>query len=198
MRPWLHATKQGLWPRQLPLAENTICIGWLLYSAPKYDLSELQRQLKQETAVEVALHFQIINDGLPAKTTCSTPHIKAIHMEIEQSISYPKRQSIEQIYSSNAQRFPLGIKMCLMPELQAVTNPEAWNKVVQLQALQEWFLKYTETSWICSDANELTPDKSRLYDILCSMMLPTLQANNRDPPLLYTISPMKEKDGYLV
>jgi len=68
--------------------------------------------------------------------------------------------------------------MCLMPELQAVTNPEAWNKVVQLQALQEWFLKYTETSQIRSDANKLTPDKSRLYDILRSMMLPTLQANN--------------------
>jgi len=40
--PWLRTTKQGLWPRQLPLVETTVCLGWLLFSAPKYNLEELR------------------------------------------------------------------------------------------------------------------------------------------------------------
>jgi len=55
MGPWLRATKQGMWPRQLPLVEQTKCIGWLLYSAPEYDLDELRRLLKHLTGVDVAL-----------------------------------------------------------------------------------------------------------------------------------------------
>jgi len=31
MGPWLWVTKQGMWPRQLPLVEHPICIGWLLF-----------------------------------------------------------------------------------------------------------------------------------------------------------------------
>ena len=42
MGPWLCATKQGLWPRQIPLAEQTLCIGWLLFSAPEYDLDDIR------------------------------------------------------------------------------------------------------------------------------------------------------------
>jgi len=29
--PWLCTTKQGLWPQQLPLVKQTICLGWLLF-----------------------------------------------------------------------------------------------------------------------------------------------------------------------
>jgi len=35
--PWLHVSHQGLWPRQIPRAEQTKCLGWLLYSAPEYN-----------------------------------------------------------------------------------------------------------------------------------------------------------------
>jgi len=38
---WLRETKQGMWLQQLALAEQTKCLGWLLYSAPEYNLEEL-------------------------------------------------------------------------------------------------------------------------------------------------------------
>ncbi len=38
---WFRETKQGMWPQQLVLAEQTKCLGWLLYSAPEYHLEEL-------------------------------------------------------------------------------------------------------------------------------------------------------------
>jgi len=66
MGPWLQGTKQGMWPRQIPLAEEVNCLGWLLYSGPEYDLGALWRCLKQDTEVDMTLCFRIINDGFLA------------------------------------------------------------------------------------------------------------------------------------
>jgi len=67
--PWLHETKQGLWPQQLPLAKHTVCIGWLLYSTPEYNLGKLHQQLKLISGIDVALCFCSIHDGIMEKTT---------------------------------------------------------------------------------------------------------------------------------
>jgi len=124
MGPWLQKTKQGMWPRQLPLVEETICIGWLLYSAPEYDLPALSQQIKKDTGGDVALCFQIIHDGLPAHANCRKPCIKAIHLEVKQGISSQLLKCIESTYSLTTRTFHLGIKMWLVPELQTMTNPE--------------------------------------------------------------------------
>jgi len=146
MGPWLCTTKQGLWLRQIPLAEQTLCIGWLLFSAPEYDLDDIRRTIKQATGVEVALRFRIINDGLPRHTIRTGPRIKAIHMEVEKETSSNKCKSIANLYSSTAQIFPLGIKMRLVPEINSLTNPDAHAQAVQLQALQAKFLNRSVTS----------------------------------------------------
>ncbi len=57
MGPWMEATKQRMWVRQLPLVEQTQCIGWLLYSAPKYNLDNLHKQIKKDMGINVELHF---------------------------------------------------------------------------------------------------------------------------------------------
>jgi len=43
MGSWLIETKQGMWPRQI--AETTICLGWLLFSSPEYNLRAIQRKI---------------------------------------------------------------------------------------------------------------------------------------------------------
>jgi len=134
MGPWLQITKQGMWPCQLPLAEETICLGWLLYSALEYDLLALSQRIKKDTGGNVALRFWIIQDGLPAQANRRKPRIKAIHLEVEQGISSQLLKRIESTYSLTARTFPLGIKMRLVPELQAMTNPEVYNKAINLQA----------------------------------------------------------------
>jgi len=111
MGTWLRETKQGMWARQLPLAEQTICIGWLLYSAPEYDLSELRKQLKLISGVNVALRFRSIHDGTRAKLERTKPRPKAIHMEVEYNIQPQQKKQIEHIYALTAHIFPLGIKM---------------------------------------------------------------------------------------
>jgi len=83
LNPWLRATKQGLWPRQLPLVEQTICVGWLLFSAPEYNLEELHRTILMATGVEVALRYRTISDKLQEHAPHQLPRVKAIHIEVD-------------------------------------------------------------------------------------------------------------------
>jgi len=38
---WLQFMEQGMWVSPLQMAEDTTCLGWLLYSADEYDQEEL-------------------------------------------------------------------------------------------------------------------------------------------------------------
>jgi len=111
MGPWLRATKQGLWPHQLRLTEQTKCISWLLYLAPEYHLSALRQQIQQETRIEVALCFRTIHEGRPTNAEHTPSRTKAIHMEVDLNILPEQQNRLERIYSSSARTFPLGIKM---------------------------------------------------------------------------------------
>jgi len=62
---WLKATDQGMWERPLQSAEDSICLGWLLYSADEYDKEALCWEIWQFTGVTVLVQFQAINDGTP-------------------------------------------------------------------------------------------------------------------------------------
>jgi len=91
---WLRETKQGMWPRQLTLTEQTKCLGWLLYSAPEYNLEELRQQIIGATGVEVALRYRIINDGQPIQTPRQAPRVKAIYIKVESTASKEMCQRI--------------------------------------------------------------------------------------------------------
>jgi len=42
---WLKATDQGMWERPLQTAEESVCLGWLLYLANKYAKEALCREI---------------------------------------------------------------------------------------------------------------------------------------------------------
>jgi len=73
--------------RQLSQAKQTKSIGWLLYSAPEYNIRDLQKQIKQETGIEVALHFHMIWDIRLTYAEQNKSPVKAIHLEVDHSIS---------------------------------------------------------------------------------------------------------------
>ena len=81
--PWLKTTQQGLWPRQLPLVEQTVCLGWLLFSAPEYNVEELRRTILAITGVRVALRYRRIRDTLPKQVAGPPSTVKAIHIEVD-------------------------------------------------------------------------------------------------------------------
>jgi len=64
---WLKSTTQGMWPAQLQDAEETTCLGWLLFSTNKTDKEALRKEIWQMTGVQVAIRFRAIDDGVPKK-----------------------------------------------------------------------------------------------------------------------------------
>jgi len=192
MGPWLRDTKQGLWPRQLPLTEQTKCLGWFLYLAPEYHLSALRQQIKQATGIDVALRFRTISDGRPVHADHTRPRTKAIHIEVDEKILPKEQQRVESLYASTARTFPLGIKMRLIPELGTTVPSTTSGQVIQMTNRQARFLAYTKTSRLPQAVPEA------VFQRLRDMTLPSGPANHSAKPLFHAISPMANKEGYLV
>jgi len=122
----------------LQMAEDTTCLGWLLYSADKYDCKELQKEIWAFVGVDVALRFREVDDGVPQKegTTC-TPHPKALHIKIDKGDPAQCHHALEKLYSSSATMFPLGIKMQLVRDHKLLTNTKAKAKANSLRSNQQ-------------------------------------------------------------
>jgi len=56
---WLKSMEQGMWKVPLQFAENTVCIGWLLYSAEEYDREPLCRDIWDLTGMQIALFVSV-------------------------------------------------------------------------------------------------------------------------------------------
>jgi len=198
LEPWLSATKQGMWICQLPLAEQTTCIGWLLYSAPEYNLSWLRQQLKQDTGIDVALRFRSILADRSGQVDCTTPCTKAIHLEVDSCTLPSQLKGLKKTYATDAKTFPLGIKMRLVPTCGTGNNQVFNTRVAQSIRLQARFLKYTETRWIKDANSEAMAQKCPLYNNLRAMTLPLSLAKQPRKPLFHAVSPTATNDGYLV
>jgi len=115
--PWLCTTKQGLWPQPLALVEQTVCLGWLLFSAPEYNLAEIQRAILTATGVQVALHYQIIKDCSLVQAPHKSPQIKAIHIKVDNRATQIHCEWIGTVFSAKTKKFLVGIKMQLVAEI---------------------------------------------------------------------------------
>ncbi len=137
--PWLSATKQGMWSCQLPLAEQITCIGWLLYSAPEYDLSLLHQQIKKDTGIDAALRFHSISTDGSSPADGTKPWTKAIHLEVNASILPSQLKRLERVCTPGAKTFPLGIKMQLVSAHSMEMNNAYQSKMSQSLCLQARF-----------------------------------------------------------
>jgi len=95
----------------LSLAKKTSCIGWLLYLAPKYNLSSLHQHIKQDTGIEVALRYCSISKDSSGQADSTITKTKAILVEVDSDMVPSQWKHIEQVYSAGAKKFPVGIKM---------------------------------------------------------------------------------------
>jgi len=59
---WLKSTSQGMWLTDLQSAEETMCAGWLLFSAGDYNCEALMQEIWNFLGVQVAICFCAIDD----------------------------------------------------------------------------------------------------------------------------------------
>jgi len=110
---WLKSTKQGMWKAPLQFVENTVCVGWLLYSPDEYNCKALCWDIWNLTRIQVALYFWVIDDRKKKDSNdkIKSVLVKALHIEINQVQQMTVQSRIKHLFSSKAMVFPLGIKM---------------------------------------------------------------------------------------
>jgi len=59
---WLKSTSQGMWLTDLQLAEEAMCMGWLLFLDGDYDHEALMQEIWNFIGIQVAIHFCTIDD----------------------------------------------------------------------------------------------------------------------------------------
>jgi len=180
--PWLHATHQGLWPHPIAMAEKTVCLGWLLYSAPEYNREAISQAIYKATGVTVALRLRKINQGKSWRVpTLATP-ILALHLEVDSREQRRSRKKIATIYTIHSKEFPLGIRMRLVPELHTLNNPATRMQVTELQHRQRQFLAQTETYQLAVPTSALAAneyvDINRLREIILTTSHPAQSAKD--------------------
>jgi len=111
---WLKLTEQGMWRTALQTAEDTLCAGWLLFSAEEYDRVALCCKIWELTGILVALRFRATDDGAKKDRKTKGTLVKALHIEIDRVHQTTTRSHIEYLYSSKATIFPLRFKMQLV------------------------------------------------------------------------------------
>jgi len=195
--PWLRCTKHGLWPRQLPLVEQTVCLGWLLFSAPEYNLEELRRAIWTATGVKVALRYRIIRDGLPVQATHLSPRTKAIHIDIDSSAPKNHRERISKVFSPKTKEFPVGIKMRLVAEISHLTDSKGHHKAEQRQVLQARFLAISTTQSLCVTVHP-NYDKHHTIATLRKFLLHNPLPTPQEDHLFYAVSPATSMDKIIV
>ncbi len=79
---WLKSTEQGMWQTNLQSAEETICTGWLLYSAEEYEREALCTEIWNLMGVQIALCFRVIDDGTKKDPKNKAIPVKALHIKI--------------------------------------------------------------------------------------------------------------------
>ena len=98
LRPWMEATKQCMWVCQLPLVEQTRCIGWLLYLALEYNLDNLHWQIKKDMGILWSYASKASRTMEPVGPT--GPYHKA--KQFTWKLTTAPVQCLEMVYSARA------------------------------------------------------------------------------------------------
>jgi len=116
--------KHGLWPSSLRL-EKPFSLGWLLFSTNLMATELLEQAItKMVYLVMVGLRWKMINMGMQGKIKPDNQiWALCIYMD-ELNVNMAKSLLIVLYLSKPAEghQFPLGVRMCLVPEIDLVLN----------------------------------------------------------------------------
>jgi len=149
------------------------------------------------TGEEVALWYQIINDGQPIRTHRRAPRVRAIHIDVEKTASKETCKRIAGVYSPQATTFPLGIKMRIVEEITTESSPTFRTNAINLQSWQAQFLSQTATCLIKVDSQHITYTAGILAT-LRQIGSQITSLGHTKQQLFHAVSPMVKKEGYIV
>jgi hypothetical protein len=136
------ATGNGIYKKMLQV-EETIEIGWLLYSTMQMDKESLAYEFWNHFGIEVGLRWKVIGDGLRGKTDESTK-VRALHVEVSKANCMANKylliKKLGKDYTGASSSFPNGIRLRFCKLLIGAINHVEKQKIAKVRGKQKLFL----------------------------------------------------------
>jgi len=147
----------------------------------------------------VALSLWKINRG-QLSSTGQPMRILALHLEVDCQETHEGHKKITAIYAPNAQEFPLGIHMRLVPEIHTLHNAMLRIKVSELQTRQRQFLIQTETQLLNMPKIDLLLPENQYVDInrFQDLIMATPHPVKASQRLFLAVSMQATKNAFLL
>jgi len=140
--PWFRKTKFGIWKSTLQ-SEKPISLGWLLFSTMNMDIEVLRGEISLRiSSVPVGLCWKMISIGSQG-TIPPKQQVKALHLYIDKLDAAVAKPRLMNLYTSKptpGHKFPLGIRMWLVPKLDMILNTKGRANADRLWACQNTWL----------------------------------------------------------
>jgi len=194
---WFKSEGHGLYERALQ-AENTVTVGWLLYSTRSMDLPSLTEAIAaSDPALEVGLRWRLISLGRQGAIPVEH-QVRAIHVEVDKTKLAVIKSRLYRIYGSNSNGpFPNGIKLRLVPEITPQMGPTSRAKVDRLRNRQHNFVQFSLTAQTWEIATLDFVDShlgTSLRQLL--MSIPSFQFPNRF--VFHSVDPQWQRNGHII
>jgi len=194
---WLRSEGHGLYERTIQ-AENSVTLGWLLYSTRSIDLPSLKEAIEaSDPELEVGLRWRLISLG----TTGAIPveqQVRAIHIEVDKSRIGVIKPRLYRLYgSTSSDPFPNGVKLRLVPEITPQMGPSSRAKVDRLRNRQSSFVQFSLSAqtWEIATLDYVDPELgTSLRQLL--MSIPSSQIPNRF--VFHSVDPHWQRNGHII
>lgn len=113
MRSWLDTSKHGTYQEMLQ-AEDSVDIGWLLYSTQAIDHGALADEIIERIGINIGLHWKQIETGSKNKVEASTKQSKGLVVEVSKTQKVSAMRELHQLLGSAArdpQHYPNNIRL---------------------------------------------------------------------------------------
>ena len=190
------SAEMGVWERPCQ-SEETIELGWLLYSLRTMDLDVLKEALEKILHCALGIRWRAISTGDKWTPGRKQEDIaRAIHIEINAQDQGRAHKPLQELYSSSRKKgFPLGIRMRLIPGITHLMSPDTRVQVKHLINRQTTFTAQIggATNWEIQGIDRTDPSSGKsLRDAMMSIqskVLPHL-------PVFYSIFPTFKQSSY--
>jgi len=135
---WFRETRYGLWQATIQ-TESPVSVGWLLFSTNFTNTDILKSEIsKFIDDIPVGLRWKMISLGTQGKIPPEN-QVRALHVYVDEMDVTAAKLRLTALYEGNASvghRFPLHMRMRLVPEVDSVLNTQGRRKIDKLRACQ--------------------------------------------------------------
>jgi hypothetical protein len=151
MKYWLMSGSHGMYFESLQ-CENSVFIGWLLWSLKSMDADALKEDILQMTGVEVGLRWMAIDTGAKGKVE-KKDKIFALHLEVASKDRRKAKKFFLELYgksNNNPAELPLYLRLRFITPNSEATSTNTITKLKRFRERQKEFLKKIGTSTTAS------------------------------------------------